>query len=391
MLLNYCLRLGFGLAKHNTMIRIEHSTHFSLNLIVYFLIGCMPFLGLQSKASTVKSCASLFETSNTNNSNYEVLTEIDPSLRFLIEDARLIPRVIKPNRLSDLGFRFRFSHLATLAFHILEKYPLDKYYFVGIGRSPFPIIDMIRQISPESASTLPISYNTYVRSKIAHGISRWWSPMNVSPRKLELEPFSQGTDQQRDALFEEMDQFIPSEQELAGRQIVVLDFSSSGRSLSKFSVDLSAYLKNTDRNLEHALIFISSEDHRGEWVPYQLSLAHLGKNNFKKIVNNTEWYRLADNPKIYNHLKSHLPSFSQFLLRGDFSELSYVLDREEYKPYAPYVHYSPSPNQQNIPATLTERTAHKKFVEVLGIQFLEQYKINPKFKSKIDEFRTGSK
>jgi hypothetical protein len=73
--------------------------------------------------------------------------------------------LLPPTGLSDLNKKFRFSHIASVVLPLLEMYPLKDFYFVGIGRSPFALVDMINLVSPGAATTVPISYNEYIRSK----------------------------------------------------------------------------------------------------------------------------------------------------------------------------------------------------------------------------------
>ena len=287
-------------------------------------------------------------------------------------------------RLSDLNRKFRLSHVTSAVVPILDRYPADQYFVVGIGRSPFALIELMNLINPGSATTVPISYNEYT------GRKPWFSI--YTPWKRDLEPFSRGGAAARQKLFDLMDQFLPTEEQLGGRQIVILDFADYGSSLAKFSTDLKAYLESRQRPSTHQLVFLSVKHHSDDWylnqlaektLPRAMSDAILGARGAGRVG----WWMIHEQPDVEARLRTVVPKFLNLNLKGDLNALGHVLDAEAFKPFAPYAHYVPDPGSRHFAARLIPRPKHALFARVMRRQFEDTYARDEQFRAVIDRVR----
>lgn len=293
--------------------------------------------------------------------------------------------LLPPLGLSDLNKKFRFSQIASVVLPLLEMYPLKDFYFIGIGRSPFALVDMINLISPGTATTVPISYNEYIRRKPLFSM--------YTPWKRDLEPFSKSDNRVREALFSHLKRFIPSQEQLGNRQIVILDFANYGSSLAKFSADLSAFLKSENRAGIHQLIFLSAKLHTDDWYLDNMARIILPEDEFNSIMGKPEgtrigWWEIHKRLEIDGTLRARLPKFQNIQLTGELDKLGSLLDGEEFKPFAPYVHYVPDPSSRHYVEVLTPRREHDRFLQVMRSQFDHKYSGDPAFRGLVDRSRT---
>lgn len=303
--------------------------------------------------------------------------QCDPSLFARLAEVARPQRTLfnrfstETSELSHLSKKIKFAEIATLSEEIMKHYPPSKYFVVGMGRSPFPFVDYINLARPKSATTIPVSYNEYIGSK------PWFPSPSSAPWKRKLEPHSRGKDPAAFRKF--MADFLPSESELAGREMVILDFADYGTGINKFSVDLKDFLQSQGRTTAHKLAYVSARRHADQWYLAQLAEEHgLGRQ---------EWWMLGERPALEKKLRNELPGFVNIHLRDELEELGSKLDEEVFKPYSPYGHHTPTAGSKDFKATLPERREHKKFVEALSADFTHALESSPEFRRLIDSHR----
>ncbi|MGE0526729.1 MAG: hypothetical protein AB7G93_04035 [Bdellovibrionales bacterium] len=296
--------------------------------------------------------------------------------------------VLPPAHISDLDGRFRFSEVATVALRLLHMYPASGFYFIGIGRSPFPFIDIMNLISPGSAATVPISYREYIGKKQFIPFHRWAE---------ELGPFSRSREQTRIHLFRHLRRFIPTRDQLGYREMVILDFADNGRGLAKFSADLIAFLSEENRPVRHQLVFLSEKANPDELYLDQLATFILPESEFDSIMGPLAKYSSAFRefrpfhwyPEIEQTLRARLPRFRNIQLTDELKNLANLLTDEAFKPFAPYVHYVPDPSSRHYVEVLRSRRQHGRFQRVLQMEFNRLYSTSLSFRATIDAARAS--
>lgn len=113
-----------------------------------------------------------------------------------------------------------YPALKAAAKKLLTEFPPDRYYFVGVGRTPSALVGFLRTLSPDVATSVPAS-----------GLKQY-------PRADHLE-----------AYFEHFDHFIPESVLQGDRAIVFLDGSYGGRSARTLEAVFNAYQGRRGSNL----------------------------------------------------------------------------------------------------------------------------------------------
>lgn len=121
-----------------------------------------------------------------------------------------------------------FEQIRELAANIMGTYPPRDYYYVGLGKSPTPLIAFL-QASQVPAINLPLSKF----SPALPGVT----PSRDSGRGPAL------TGAQQQELTTHFDRFLPSQATLNGRAILLIDLSLSGRSLIATREYMQRYLQ----------------------------------------------------------------------------------------------------------------------------------------------------
>lgn len=146
------------------------------------------------------------------------------------------------SRASSLDLERReYENARDLALLVLEKYPVEIYTYVGVGRSVTPVVEVLRALQPNEVKILPLS-NMYYRPNSY--------PDYMPPLKPEEEK----------RLFDHFERFLPTPDRTRGKKVLFLDFVVGGGSavateeyLSKFARE-----KRPDINLQ-MLIFSPAE------------------------------------------------------------------------------------------------------------------------------------
>jgi len=144
------------------------------------------------------------------NPNYNTLKSAVRSL--MRKDETLhIPKAPVPPEIAQKitqTLTYDYEGFQKTAQELLEVFPPDKYYYVGVGRSPTMLMSMLEEMGVKGAE-IPLS-NVRGYEKIRN----------------------EATDK---ALKEHLKRYIPSPEELKGRKILMIDFPASGKTFSNVS------------------------------------------------------------------------------------------------------------------------------------------------------------
>jgi hypothetical protein len=125
---------------------------------------------------------------------------------------------------------------AELAHSILARYPPDRHHYIGLGRSPTPVMAYIHAMARHndkiSASNLPLSKFSPSEPSFFGGNQ----PNMAAPL----------TKDETERLHGHFDNFVPDRKSLDGRSVVLMDFVTSGRSLLAAKNHLGRYLQQRD-------------------------------------------------------------------------------------------------------------------------------------------------
>jgi hypothetical protein len=124
-----------------------------------------------------------------------------------------------------------YADLRDGAIEVLERFPPDTHYYVGIGRSPTPVIALLQNLNSEIASTIPVS-GLKVRNDEA-----------TTPPPITLDA----------AWTQHLAHFLPdsrlAELERSGRGIVVLDRATTGASVTLMANLIRRYVAQRGRSI----------------------------------------------------------------------------------------------------------------------------------------------
>jgi len=127
------------------------------------------------------------------------------------------------------GFTFEpgeYETLRTIALETLSRFPPSRYSYVGIGRSPSPIIAMIQELTePGQAISLPAS-------KV-----KWARDWKDTPAP------------EREAIAAHFNHYLDALEPLEGRNVLLLDHTQSGLGLMR----VRGYAKEARAAVEKAL------------------------------------------------------------------------------------------------------------------------------------------
>lgn len=223
---------------------------------------------------------------------------------------------------ANIGFA-EFLSIQNAAKNILKSFPKDEYAYIGVGRSPTPVIAYLQTESNVLAKNLPLS------------------DFRFNIPRLSGRPYLPLKDFEIIDLFKHFDQFLPNQVEMNGKtKMLLIDFIFTGSTLVSAAVHVDMYLKNRQRNLTFDLFGMG----------------------FKGI---------GLEMKLKENLRC--PFFQQI----HFFEISYTdpfLEKMFYKKYSGYAQYPRF--SFYYPKTVYSRKEYSIYVEQL--EFLKQYRLSPK-------------
>ena len=141
-----------------------------------------------------------------------------------------------------------YEEIKQIALGIRSSYPPEQFLVVGVGRSPTPITTFLEILHPGSTATFPISNfkfrlkNDPTRVSLFNGQNRALTPAEETK------------------LFRHFDRYFPSTKLLAGRRLVLVDFTYTGDSLLSVAEYLQKYLMIRHLDLPFQLIGINDRE-----------------------------------------------------------------------------------------------------------------------------------
>lgn len=134
-----------------------------------------------------------------------------------------------------------FAELKALSEALLKRYPPDQYYFVGVGRSPDPLITLMELGHPDCCSVVP--YSSKLESlrgmQLAGARSLKWARRPYDPVKSK-------------EAFAWLDHYFPKPEVIKGRKVVPVDYASLGLGLGHFSALLETYKEQRNLDFEQS-------------------------------------------------------------------------------------------------------------------------------------------
>ena len=110
----------------------------------------------------------------------------------------------------------QYRDIRTAALELMGRFPPDRYFYLGVGRDPSPVLAFLENLSPDISTQIPAS-------GIKGGVQAQHEP----------------------EYFRHLDRLLPAEVLKGGRSILLVDRSNvgSGRSLNAFRTVLQKYLQ----------------------------------------------------------------------------------------------------------------------------------------------------
>lgn len=133
-----------------------------------------------------------------------------------------------------------FDEIHRVTQTIVKQFPPDKYYYLGIGRSPAPILAVLQSAIPGSASQLPLTGFNY--SEKGH-------PESPSMNS-----------RQTAALESHFERFLPTPEQLKGRKILLIDYSRTGQTLVSAEEYITEFGFMSDRDYDIDILSLNDTD-----------------------------------------------------------------------------------------------------------------------------------
>ncbi|SKA09842.1 hypothetical protein [Sediminibacterium ginsengisoli] len=130
-----------------------------------------------------------------------------------------------------------YDQVKQVALQIMEQYPPDKYHYLGLGKSPTPVIAFLQSYGTVTRNPM-VSATNMPLSKFDHRSSSMSRAEKGVVNGAELNA------DQKERLSDHFDRFVMSNEEIVeGKSILLIDFVQSGRSLVATQRHLQEYLK----------------------------------------------------------------------------------------------------------------------------------------------------
>ncbi|MEH2202735.1 MAG: hypothetical protein V7K53_01475 [Nostoc sp.] len=159
-----------------------------------------------------------------------------------------------------------YDQIKELVENIEKQYPPEKYYYIGMGKSPTPIIAFMKA-KGIPASNIPLSK---------------FSPKPNNIRKEDRDKYKnnekQLTQEQKEELKRHFDNFVPQAGKLQGKNILLIDYTQSGRSLIASHAHIVEYLNEKAQEKKLRVNYI---DHGLDNPPKVVPLALYQKETHK--------------------------------------------------------------------------------------------------------------
>lgn len=134
--------------------------------------------------------------------------------------------------------RKEYENARDLALLVLDKYPVENYTYVGVGRSVTPVVELLRELHPNEVKVLPLS-NMYHRPSLHSDY--------MPPLKPEEE----------NRLFDHFERFLPTPEQTLGKKVLFLDFVVGGGSAVATEEYLSKFAKEKRPDIKPQMLIFS--------------------------------------------------------------------------------------------------------------------------------------
>lgn len=219
-------------------------------MAVFFMVWC-PDLAMAAPV-TVPTCIHLFQNTNTQSKPFfkRVITWIAPDL--------------EPSRRQVLTTQLDASwqELSNISEVILRQFPPGKNIYLGIGRSPTPLLALFKEMGVQ-ALNLPLSHMR--NHPLPRGSTTEVSLSKRILRALQLilpERLEPLTSDEESRLFEHFDKFLPPASELSNKTLVLIDYVQTGDSMIAASeYILRYYMETYAASIQIEMVGLASPTH----------------------------------------------------------------------------------------------------------------------------------
>jgi hypothetical protein len=178
------------------------------------------------------------------------------------------------------GSENHYFEVELIGLNLLDKYPPEKYLYVGPGSSPAVLIAFFKAVlGDEAAISIPLSQMRTFQpggTVDVHGEKRsTYTPQLVAKIRRLLEDF------------------IPDEKTLAGRKLLFIDFAHTGRSMVNMLREVNTYLAENGRPLAEGYAYATESKTGNELMKHGIAYSYLG-GNFGEKMRVSEFGNLAE-------------------------------------------------------------------------------------------------
>ncbi|MBI1395207.1 MAG: hypothetical protein GC151_04435 [Betaproteobacteria bacterium] len=158
---------------------------------------------------------------------------LNASRRVVTQAARYVSRFGVVAQRAPLSGE-EYEQVKAIALQIMRRYPPGRYHYLGLGKSPTPVMAFLQEFA--SRASLDLDASSMPLSKFGHRTGS----MTGAERRVVDGPELDA--EQRERLWEHFDAFVPSPGSLEGKDIVLIDLVQTGKSLVATQRHLEEYL-----------------------------------------------------------------------------------------------------------------------------------------------------
>jgi hypothetical protein len=216
---------------------------------------------------------------------------------------------IVPLQLTGPAYVSEWEQLRDIALTIIRQYPPDRFHYVGIGQSPTPIIAILQNLSL-GATNVPLSdIETHMRRILD----------KRAPDKA-----------MKAMLYEHFGRFLPADEKLGGRQILVMDVSGigGGEGISSAKWALATYAHETSRAFSVRSLALSMSYIGPEFRPLiddELSLQPFGRVKSKMFGSLYKPYSQYGKFRLWNFYGKTVSEYVAPVSRTEYDEVRRTL------------------------------------------------------------------
>lgn len=189
-----------------------------------------------------------------------------------------------------------WKEISDLVTEITHRFPPDQYYYVGVGRSPTPIIALLQELGLD-ALNLPL---TQLNSHAANVDRRF--PAGFEPLKPR----------EQERLFEHFERFLPTPQQLKGRRILLIDYTINGFGLRNARSYLRLFAEKMRDDLRFKLLPLKGYSEAESYTADPGLILDIPPEDFIPLRSKYPHLQSA----MYHHLFGAVAEYRAFDIRG---------------------------------------------------------------------------